>query len=451
MSQSFTKSASSSRSVLVLLALLLGLSLSCKESSDTSSRLTIATVNNADMIIMQDLSTRFEVEHGIELEWVILEENVLRQRVTTDIATGSGQFDIVTIGAYETPIWGRQGWLVGLDELTRDPDYDAADLLPTVRDSLSVDGTLYAVPFYAESSFTFYRKDLFEEAGLVMPEQPSYEDIEKLAAALHRPEKQQYGICLRGKAGWGENMAFVGTLVNTFGGRWFDMEWRPEIDSAAWREAVSFYVKLLKNYGPPGSSSNGHNECRALFTSGHCAIWIDATSAAGAVFDPRESRVAGKVGFTRAPIARVPNGAAWSWSWALAIPSASKKAELAKRFLSWATSRRYVRLVGETHGWTVVPPATRRSTYEQEEYLAAAPFANFTLEAVQSADPTRPCAKPVPYVGVQFVSIPEFQAIGTQVGQSISAALAGQVEVVEALSSAQKATERTMRRAGYFK
>ncbi len=417
----------------------------CAEESNV---LTIATVNNSDMVIMQQLSPRFEAETGIELDWVVLEENVLRQRVTTDIATGGGQFDIVTIGAYETPIWGKQEWLLPLDDLG--DDYNYKDIFEPVRNSLSVDGTMFAVPFYAESSFTFYRTDLFEAADLEMPAAPTYEQISSFAQTLHDPDNNQYGICLRGKAGWGENMAYVSTLVNTFGGRWFDMDWNPQLNSPEWQAAIQFYVDLLTNYGPPGASTNGHNENRALFASGNCAIWIDATSAAGYIFNPSDSQVADKTGFTKAPIQEVTHGSGWAWSWALAIPSTSKKASQAKQFLQWATSAPYVSLVAETNGWTVVPPGTRASTYENETYQAAAPFASFTREAILTADPANPTRDPVPYTGVQFVAIPEFQGIGTQVGQSIAAALAGQSTVAEALGSAQEATVRTMQQAGYI-
>jgi len=415
----------------------------------TRDKLTIATVNNSDMIIMQRLSSRFETETGISLEWVVLEENVLRQRVTTDIATGSGQFDIVTIGSYETPIWGKQGWLTPVGDLGEEYDYE--DIFEPVRNSLSVDGTLYAVPFYAESSFTFYRTDLFEKAGLEMPAYPTYDQIKAFAAVLHDPKNNLYGIGLRGKPGWGENMAFISTLVNTFGGRWFDMDWKPQLNSLEWKEAIQFYVDLLNAYGPPGASSNGHNENRALFANGNCAMWIDATSAAGYIFNPADSKVYNKTGFTRAPIAKVANGSGWSWAWALAIPSSSKQTEAAKRFLRWATSKDYVSLVGETEGWTVVPPGTRKSTYTREAYLKAAPFALFTRDAIMNADPANATRDPVPYTGVQFVAIPEFQGIGTQVGQSIAAALAGQSTVEEALASAQEATLRTMEQAGYYK
>ena len=105
--------------------------------------LTIATVNNGDMIRMQELSSDFTEKHpDIELDWVTLEENVLRQRVTTDIATKGGQYDVMTIGTYEVPIWAKQNWLVPLDDLPE--EYDAGDILPAIAGGLSVDGTLYA-------------------------------------------------------------------------------------------------------------------------------------------------------------------------------------------------------------------------------------------------------------------------------------------------------------------
>jgi sorbitol/mannitol transport system substrate-binding protein len=411
--------------------------------------LTIATVNNADMIIMQKLSPKWEQATGNTLNWVVLEENVLRQRATTDIATQGGQFDIITIGSYEAPIWGRQGWLVALDDFGAEYDYD--DLIPTVKNGLSADGKLYAAPFYAESSFTFYRKDLFDQAGIKMPEQPTYDQVREFASKLTDKSKEQYGVCLRGKPGWGENMAFVGPMVNTFGGRWFDMEWEPQLTTQPWQDAITFYVDLMNEYGPPGATANGHNENRALFATGHCAMWVDATSAAGYIYNPSESQVADKTAFAPAPIQVTPNGAGWFWSWALAVPASSQKADAAKSFLQWATSKDYVKLVGETEGWVSAPPGTRKSTYDNPEYQKAAPFAGIVYDSIVNADVTHPTKDPVPYIGIQYVAIPEFQGIGTVVGQQVAAALAGQTTVDQALQTAQRATERTMRQAGYPK
>ncbi|AZE48994.1 Various polyols ABC transporter, periplasmic substrate-binding protein [Pseudomonas chlororaphis] len=410
---------------------------------------TIATVNNSDMIRMQKLSKAFESEHpDIKLNWVVLEENVLRQRLTTDIATQGGQFDVLTIGMYEAALWGAKGWLQPMQDLPA--AYDLQDIFPSVREGLSAKGTLYALPFYAESSMTYYRTDLFKDAGLAMPEHPTWEQIGEFAGKLNKPEQEQYGLCLRGKAGWGENMALITTLANGFGARWFNEQWQPEFSGPEWKNALAFYVDTMKKVGPPGASSNGFNENLALFNSGKCAIWVDASVAGSFVTDKSQSKVSEHVGFTYAPQQVTDKGSAWMYSWALAIPTSSKAKDAAQTFATWATSKEYGALVAEKDGIANVPPGTRASTYS-EAYMQAAPFARVTLESLKVADPTRPTLKPVPYIGIQLVTIPEFQAIGTQVGKLFSAALIGQTTVDQALAAAQQTTEREMKRAGYPK
>ncbi|WP_313665001.1 sugar ABC transporter substrate-binding protein [Shinella sp.] len=409
--------------------------------------LTIATVNNDDMIIMQKLSSEWEKSSGNKLNWVVLEENVLRQRVTTDIATKGGQFDIVTIGALETPIWGKSGWLTQLDDLGDDYDYD--DLFPSVKNGLSADGKLFAVPFYAESSFTMYNTELFEKAGLKMPDEPTWTQIAEFAEKLTKKDSNQYGICLRGKPGWGENMALITLMANVWGGTWFDMKWQPQLTSEPWTKAVNFYVDTMNKYGPPGATANGFNENQALFAAGQCGIWVDATSAAGRLYNKETSKVVDKVGYAKGPgeVTNVGNG--WFWAWALAIPSTSTKADAAKSFVKWATSKEYVKLVAESEGIVASPPGTRKSTYSAE-YLKAAPFAEMTQKAIETADPSKPTRDPVPYTGISFVIIPEYQGIGTTTGQAIAGALAGQTSVDDALQSAQDNAVEAMTQAGYI-
>ncbi len=413
----------------------------------SAANITIATVNNSQMVEMQKLSPAWEKQTGNKINWVVLEENVLRQRVTTDIATNGGQFDVVTIGSYETPIWGKQGWLKPVENLPA--SYNVDDVFPSVRDALSVGGKLYALPFYAESSFTYYRKDLFDAAGLKMPAQPKYTDIAAFAEKLTDKSKQQYGICIRGKAGWGENMAIFDTMVNTFGGRWFNEKWVPQLDDKGWHDAATFYINMLTKYGPPGATSNGFNENQALFATGHCAMWIDATSGAGFIFDKSTSQVSDKTAFAAAPTGTVPNGANWFWAWAMGVPKTSKQSDTAMQFLTWATSADYIKLVGQTDGWGGAPPGTRKSTYESADYLKAAPFADTVKKAIESVDLAHPTAQPVPYTGVQYVAIPEFQSIGTTVGQMMSATLTGQMSVDDFLKQAQTSVAATMQQAGY--
>ncbi len=412
-------------------------------------KLTIATVNNGDMIRMQKLTDDFTSQNpGIELEWVTLEENVLRQRVTTDVATKGGQYDVMTIGTYEVPIWGSKGWLVSLNDLPA--SYEVDDLLPAIRGGLTVEGELLAAPFYGESSMVMYHTGLMSKAGLTMPSAPTWDFIATAARAMTDKDNEIYGICLRGKAGWGENMAFLTATANSFGARWFDMEWNPQFNGDAWKNTLKFYVDLMNDAGPPGASSNGFNENLALFQSGKCGMWIDATVAASFVTNPQDSKVADQVGFALAPDTGLGKRGNWLWAWSLAIPAGSQKIESAKKFVAWATSKDYLALVASKEGWPSVPPGTRTSLYENPEY-AKVSFAQMTLDSINSADPNNPTVDPVPYVGVQFVAIPEFQGIATSVGQQFSAALAGSISVDQALDSAQKLTERAMKKAGYIK
>jgi sorbitol/mannitol transport system substrate-binding protein len=410
--------------------------------------ITVATVNNGDMVRMQGLMDDFYAKHpDIKVEWVTLEENVLRQNVTTDIATGGGQFDVMTIGTYEVPIWGKQGWLVSLDDLPA--DFDADDILPAIRGGLTVDGHLMASPFYGESSMVMYRKDLMDAAGMKMPDAPTWTDIEAAAKAMTDKSKEQYGICLRGKAGWGENMAFLTAMSNSFGARWFDENWKPQFDQPEWKATLETYLRVMNEYGPPGASNNGFNENLTLFQQGHCGMWIDATVAASFVTG-KDSTVADKVGFALAPDNGLGKRGNWLWAWSLAIPTSSQKQEAAKTFINWATNKDYLALVAGKEGWANVPPGTRTSLYANPEYQKVS-FAKMTLDSINSADPTKPTVKPVPYVGVQFVAIPEFAGMATSVGELFSAALAGQSSADDALAAAQTAVTDEMTSAGYIK
>jgi sorbitol/mannitol transport system substrate-binding protein len=411
--------------------------------------LTIATVNNGDMVRMQELTDDFTAKNpDIQLQWVTLEENILRERVTTDIATKGGQFDVMTIGTYEVPIWAKNSWLLPLDNLG--DAYDVDDLLPAIRGGLSADGKLFAAPFYGESSFIMYRKDLMEKAGLTMPDAPTWEFVADAARKMTDRAADINGICLRGKAGWGENMAFLTAMSNSFGARWFDEAWKPQFDQPEWKSTLQFYVDLMKDAGPVGASSNGFNENLTLFQQGKCGMWIDATVAASFVTDASASSVADKVGFALAPDMGLGKRGNWLWAWSLAIPAGSQKADAAQKFISWATSKDYLALVAAKVGWANVPPGTRTSLYANADYQAAAPFAKMTLDSINAADPTHPTVKPVPYTGVQFVAIPEFAGMATTVGQLFSAALAGSTSVDDALAQAQQSVDREMKSAGYY-
>ncbi len=412
----------------------------------SAESLTIATVNNGDMIRMQGLTDDFTAKTGHSVEWVTLEENVLRQRVTTDITTKGGAFDIMTIGMYETPIWGANGWLVPLDDLSA--GYDVGDLLPAMSGGLSHDGTLYAAPFYGESSMIMYRTDLMAKAGLEMPAAPSWSFIAKAARHMTDRDNEINGICLRGKAGWGEGGAFITAMSNSFGARWFDEDWNAQFDSREWSDTLNFYYNMMSDSGPAGFATNGFNENLSLFQQGKCGMWIDATVAASFVTNPKDSTVADHVGFALAPDNGMGVRSNWLWAWALAIPAGTQKEGAAKEFIEWATSNSYIELVAANEGWANVPPGARTSLYENPNYKDI-PFAKMTLESILSADPLNSTVDSSPYVGIQFAAIPEFAGIATEVSQEFSAAYAGQQSIADALAKAQAITNDAMEAAGY--
>ena len=413
-----------------------------------AEELTIATVNNGHMIAMQRLVPEYLAANPtVTINWVTLQEGDLRDNVTNDIISGEGNYDVMTIGMYEAPIWGERGWLQPLDF---GETYETSDLLPAIRDGLSHDGTLYAAPFYGESSMIMYRRDIIEGAGFTLNDNPSWEEIREIAAAVTDRENNLYGICLRGKPGWGDNMAIITTIANSHGAQLFNQDWTPAFDSAPWQAAIETYVELLTEYGPPNSTANSFNEILALMNAGSCAMWIDATIAASFVTDPEASEFAGDIAFAQSPFAVTTKGSNWLWAWALAVPAASRNSDEAHDFVEWATSRAYVELVGETLGWNAVPTGTRTSTYQNPLFRDAATFDEAELKAIQSANPVDSTLDPSPYVGVQFAAIPEFAEIGGLVGKNISDALAGDISIEEALSRSQEVADRRMRDAGYY-
>jgi sorbitol/mannitol transport system substrate-binding protein len=406
--------------------------------------ISVAMVGNPPMQALEKLTAdTFTKDTGITVKYSVLPENELRDKVTQDIATQGGQYDAVTIGAYEVAIWAKNGWLTDLKPaLDGDAEYDNADVLPAMREALTIDGKQYAAPFYGESSFLMYRKDLLQAKGITMPAKPTWQDVEGIAAKLTDRKNDMAGICLRGLPGWGELGAPLTTVVNTFGGTWFEKDWTPKVTSPEFTEAATFYVDLVKKYGELGAPSAGFSECLTALGQGKAAMWYDATSASGPLEDPATSKVVGKIGYAPAPVYRTDNGG-WLWTWAFASPKTSKKADAAAQFIEWATSKEYQALVGAKNGWAQVPAGNRTSLYSNPDYLKAAkPFAQATLDQINSVDPAKPGLQERPAPGVQFVAVPEFADFGTKCTQELSAAIAGRTTTQEALRKCQSLAEQ---------
>ncbi|PAZ10306.1 sugar ABC transporter substrate-binding protein [Streptomyces sp. SA15] len=413
-------------------------------TSGGDKSINVLMVGNPQMEdIAQLTKSTFTKDTGIKVNFTILPENELRDKVTQDIATKAGQYDVATIGAYEVPVWEKNGWLQELGSYAdKDTSFDKADLLGPMVQSLSgSDGKLYALPFYGESSFLMYNKDVMKAKGITVPERPTWQQIADIAAKVDGAEPGMRGICLRGLAGWGELGAPLTSVVNTFGGTWFTKDWKAQVNSPAFKKATNFYVDLVRKHGEAGAAQAGFTECLNAMSQKKVAMWYDATSAAGSLEDPSSSKIAGHVGYAYAPTVETKSSG-WLWSWAWAMPKTTKKADAASRFMLWASSKKYEKLVGEKLGWSRVPAGKRASTYEIPQYQkAAGSFGDITLKSIEQADPSNPGVQPRPTVGIQYVAIPEFQDLGTKVTQEISAAIAGKTSVDKALNDGQKQAE----------
>ncbi|QUW90602.1 sugar ABC transporter substrate-binding protein [Streptomyces sp. V17-9] len=406
--------------------------------------INVLMVNNPQMVELQKLTAdHFTKDTGIKVNFTVLPENDVRDKISQDFANQAGQYDVATLSNYEIPIYARNDWLHEMNSyVAEDPGYDEEDILGPMRESLTGDdGKLYGQPFYGESSFLMYRKDLFAEAGLTMPEHPTWTQVADFAEKLDGAEPGMKGICLRGLPGWGELMAPLTTVVNTFGGTWFDQDWQARLDSPEWEKATKFYVDLVREHGESGAAQSGFAECLNNMTQGKVAMWYDATSAAGSL-DAADSPVKGKIGYAPAPVEKT-DSAGWLYTWAWGIQKASRNSDKAWKFVSWASSKEYEQLVGDEIGWSNVPAGKRASTYENPAYVKeAAAFQEMTRKAIEGAKPKDPGVQPRPAPGIQFVGIPEFTDLGTKVSQEISAAIAGRQSVEEALKKSQQLAEQ---------
>jgi polyol transport system substrate-binding protein len=433
----------------LIAALLVGLVLAGCGGDDGGSgsggnSINVAIVDNPQMKDIAKLTpSLFTKKSGIKVNYTVLDEGTLREVTTRDVAAGGRQFDVVMIGPFEAPQFGQAGNITDLTKFaSSDSSYQFDDVIPSVRDALSLDGKLYAAPFYGESSFLMYRKDVLGKAGVTMPAKPTWTEVADIARKVNTPDMA--GICLRGKPGWGDLGASFTTVLNTMGGTWWSANsdgsvGKAMVDQPQFKQALQFYVDLVKDAGEKDAAGSSFNECLSQYKDGKVAMWYDATVAAG-LLEADDSAVKGKNGYAPAPVDQT-DASGWLWSWALALPATSSKADLGWKFVSFATGPQYLKEAGSKvpGGWASIPPGTRKSTYEIPDYKkAAAAFAQPTLDAISSAPIDNPGTTKRPgFPGVQYVGIPEFQDVGNQCTQQFSAVIAGRTPIDTALENCQ--------------
>jgi sorbitol/mannitol transport system substrate-binding protein len=406
-----------------------------------ANSVNVLMVNNPQMVDLQKLTAdNFTKSTGIKVNYTVLPENDLRDKTSQEFSSQAGQYDVATLSNFEIPIYAKNKWVADLTSYSSgDTAFNQSDILGPMTKSLSVDSKIYGEPFYGESSFLMYRKDLLDAKGVKFSANPTWQEVADAAAKVDDPSGTR-GICLRGLPGWGQVFAPLTTVVNTFGGTWFEKDWTAKVNAPEFKEATNFYVNLVKTHGEAGASQAGFTECLNNMTQGKTAMWYDATSAAGSL-EASDSPVKGKIAYLPAPV-KMTKSSGWLYTWAWAVEEKSQRKDAAWKFIAWASSKEYEELVGKQLGWSKVPAGKRASTYSNADYLKeAGAFAEQTKNAISTADPDNPGVQPRPAPGIQFVGIPEFPDLGTKVSQYVSSAIAGQTSVDAALDQGQQLAE----------
>ena len=424
----------------------------------SATTINIALANNPISQALEKIAKDKYKADGVTVNIAVLPENDLRQKLTTEASTGGTTYDMFYIGPYEAFNWAKNGWLENLEpyfeKMPKDKldAYDRNDLIKGMVGSVSLDGKAYALPFYGEASFIMYNKELFSKKGVTMPDEPTWDEIYGLAKKINDPANGIVGMTMRGAPGWGMSGAPFVTMINAFGGRFYDMDWKATVDTPEQRGAWEMYKKILRETGQKDILSYTYNECIALMSSGKCGIYYDATSIAPPL-EAADSAVKGKVGYVMPPHEKMKSNTSWLWNWSMGINPKSEDAKKAATFdfMTWATSKDYIKMTTELDPTgAVTPPASRSSTYQLEAYKST-PYAAMTLKTLESTDFTKPTLEPVPYVGLQYVAMPEFADWGTKMTENLAAYVTDKMTLDQAIKATNDLCNQVAKDGGYQK
>jgi sorbitol/mannitol transport system substrate-binding protein len=342
--------------------------------------INVLMVNNPQMVDLQKLTKEhFTAKSGIEVKYTVLPENDVRDKISQEFSSQAGTYDVASLSNFEIPIYADSGWVAPLDEyIEQTPDFDQDDILGPMAESLKgEDGKIYGEPFYGESSFLMYRKDVLEAEGIEMPEKPTWPEVAEIAAQVDGAEDGMAGICLRGQPGWGQIFGPLTTVVNTFGGTVVHRG----LGGAGQRRGLPGGDAVLRRPRPgarrAGRRPGGLHRVPQQLPAGQRGHVVRRDLRCRVV-GGGDSPVKGKVGYAPAPVVET-DSSGWLYAWSWAIQDASQKKDQAWEFMAWASSKEYEELVGEELSWAQVPAGKRASTYENPDYLAEA-------EAVRRAD-----------------------------------------------------------------
>jgi multiple sugar transport system substrate-binding protein len=382
---------------------------------------------------IEPLVPEFEELTGIGVTFEVFPEDQFRQRRLLEVSSGASTLDgFMSMPGQEAAQYLGAGWIRYLDDFVddpslTDPELDLADFFEGAINTFRDGDRLFGLPLQIESSVLFYRKDLFEEAGLEGPPQ-TMEELRDYAERLNQGNVA--GIAMRGRGA-----AATSQLVNflkSFGGDWLNEDGTSALASPESQEALTFYAGLLRDYGPPGPTNLHWAEVTSLYAQGQAAMIFDANVFRAIMEDPAQAIEVVRENTGYAPIPEGPAGRVPTVPvWGLVVNHASQNPEAAWYFIQWALSKE-----NQLQATLAGVPGARASAWEDEEFQATAPadWVEASQMSYAIGDPLwNPPVIPVAEVREAY-------------GQAIVAALEGR-DVAQALERAAEEMDRIVVRS----
>lgn len=396
------------------------------------AEINLAFASHPSTESFQKMTKDFEALTGIKVRWEVMEETYLKNKQLLDFTGKTGTYDVLMVDGFWMSEYGAKKVVEPLDDYIANSAltpawFDYEDIVPAYRNGISkYDGKAYGIPTAGETRFIAYRKDLFEKYGKQPPK--TMDEFLGLAKFFNGKEDGLYGVSMRAQRGIHAASGLM-TVMYNFGGGFIDQKTGDvTMTDSKTKQAMQFYVDLLKN-APKDVASYTHEEALSAFTTGKAAMWLDATALATRILDPTGSQVADKVGF--APTPEGPAGKASALAgWNMSISSLSKNKEAAWAFIVYMNSKEKAKDYVTGGGVPV-----RTSIYKDEELVAKDSSYPIQLEALNDAN----------VLVEQGISwIPPHEKLGQildRVGYYVSSAMSGEMTVDQASEKAQKEVE----------
>lgn len=394
-------------------------------SSSESVTLNVAVQKHSAVDALETLLPEFEEETGIQVNFDTLPQNELKNKIELDMASSTGQYDVVMYDYVLNTQYAEAQWIKDLSSYIESNNVDLDDFFPGFLNAFQYNDTQYAMPFFGESLILMYNQEIFDDVGIEDP--PS--TMQELKEVSQKIKDAGYdAIAMRGARGEGMNVFTWASFFLGHGANWFDKEGNPTVNSQESVDATQLYAELLNDYGPSGASNFTWDQVQLSMQQGTVAMVIDSLNFAPRLENPENSQVVGKVGYAMIPAGPAEQVTGMG-TWGMAIPEGSKNPDAAFEFVNWATSAD-IQLETSLNGDRA--DATRKSVWEDAEFQDKYNYGNWAEIAKMSMDKAEKNYRP---------PIPEWRELGDRVSVAISDVLAGE-DPQKALDQAQQDLEK---------